>query len=102
MVDKSKISIHAPYAGSDHIVDGFFKLFRISIHAPYAGSDGLLTKFNLRGLGFVSSLSTNALRKCFFLTPQTVIPLTVKMSRSDKRVITKSEQLEPVDGVTDQ
>ena len=36
--------------------------------------------------------------KCFFLTPQTVIPLTGKMSRSDKRVIARNEQLEPVTG----
>ena len=36
--------------------------------------------------------------KCFFLTPQTVIPLTGKMSQSDKRVIAKNEQLEPVIG----
>ena len=37
--------------------------------------------------------------KCFFLTPQTVIPLTGEMSRSDKRVIARNEQLEPVGGV---
>ena len=37
--------------------------------------------------------------KTFHLAPQTVIPLTGEMSRSDKRVIARNEQLEPVDGV---
>ena len=46
--------------------------------------------------------STHALRKCFFLAPQTVIPLTGEMSRSDKRVIARNKQLEPVDGVAAQ
>ena len=34
-----------------------------------------------------------------FLAPQTVIPLTGEMSRSDKRVTARYEQLEPVDDV---
>ena len=34
----------------------------------------------------------------FRLAPQTVIPLTGEMSRSDKRVIARNEQLEPVTG----
>ena len=40
------------------------------------------------------------LRQPLCLAPQTVIPLTGEMSRSDKRVIARYEQLEPVDGVT--
>ena len=35
----------------------------------------------------------------FFLAPQTEIPLTGEMSRSDKRVTARYEQLEPVDDV---
>ncbi len=34
----------------------------------------------------------------FCLAPQTEIPLTGEMSRSDKRVIARNEQLEPVTG----
>ena len=34
-----KVSIHAPYAGSDDI-QLYLKMFcEVSIHAPYAGSD---------------------------------------------------------------
>ena len=53
----------------------------ISIHAPYAGSDRLLTKFNLRGLGF-----------CFFLYKRQ----EKWYNRSRKRGIARKEQLEPV------
>ena len=35
-------------------------------------------------------------RKLFFLAPQTEIPLTGEMSRSDKRGTARYEQLEPV------
>ena len=35
----------------------------------------------------------------FCLAPQTEIPLTGEMSRSDKRVTARYEQLEPVDDV---
>ena len=34
------------------------------------------------------------------MAPQAEIPLTGEMSRSDKRVIARNEELEPVDGVT--
>ena len=34
-----------------------------------------------------------------FMAPQTEIPLTGEMSRSDKRVTARYEQLEPVDDV---
>ena len=38
---KRSISIHAPYAGSDHILYNLLHKRLISIHAPYAGSDAI-------------------------------------------------------------
>ncbi len=41
---EQKVSIHAPYAGSD--LSGLFYLccYPVSIHAPYAGSDRLMSR----------------------------------------------------------
>ena len=36
---KSGVSIHAPYAGSDYVIDVKANSCGVSIHAPYAGSD---------------------------------------------------------------
>ena len=48
----------------------------------------------------VATKKDRSLSDLFRLAPQTVIPLIGEMSRSDKRVIARYEQLEPVDGVT--
>ena len=39
VANSKRISIHAPYAGSDDITGLSFSELKISIHAPYAGSD---------------------------------------------------------------
>ena len=38
---ENKVSIHAPYAGSDAAEAQKDRDFQVSIHAPYAGSDFL-------------------------------------------------------------
>ena len=39
LVDAAKVSIHAPYAGSDADGSEAAPRIKVSIHAPYAGSD---------------------------------------------------------------
>ena len=50
-------------------------------------------------LFFHYSKKDHKLCNLFCLAPQTGLPLTGEMSRSDKRVTVRDEQLEPVDDV---
>ena len=52
----SYISIHAPHAGSDVLIDKVCSINFISIHAPHAGSDTVPSLVPLRGFLFQSTL----------------------------------------------
>ena len=51
-VDDDKVSIHAPYIGSDDRLRSAVSLTEVSIHAPYIGSDEGYHRVNLCDQGF--------------------------------------------------
>ena len=54
-LDKHTVSIHAPYAGSDNVYLNDDSTFIVSIHAPYAGSDDVKSAFHYINYQFQST-----------------------------------------------